>query len=217
MYCVLLNNLSEFQETTQIVSPPARSPWVLKESGSGLVCLHDQKGKSPVFFVSWDQNTKAKLNSALLWAYRELHPKAFICSGKATLIPSTEQRTSYVPKICLRSAGRVDIQGSPVLYEELFFNELIQQNLIHSLKKTSPKDILMEGRLFSSDFKVNYEPEDLEWLNKNLGVDSVDIFSGDVLLMGKRLNLPVGHLKINYTHPKELAQTWSDLNNLLQG
>lgn len=206
MDCVLLNQSSEFQALLEHFKSKF-AELSLQESGSGLIALRPCSN-SEVVFVSWDQPTTPKMHTAMLWAHREFHPKRFISTGLADFCFDTDE-LYLIPKVCLRSAGRVDIEGAPVLYEEILFHSETQDQLTQLVKTETPRK---ESVLFSSDFRSSFEPEDLSWIRQTLGCDALDGTSGEILLMGKRLSIGVGCLKIQKKTPSALAklvETWA--------
>jgi hypothetical protein len=178
-------------------------PYQITTSGTGATIavaprLPDKTPDHPHFFLVEGNTQRAK--HAISWVHKNLHPQIFISSGLTDdWRTSSTEDTSFIPLSCLRSAGRIDMGGGPILYEEINFDPWVQNSLskhASPLKNTSSKT-------FGSDREIVKDSEK-QWLASHLNCQSYDTFSGELLLAGKRLGIRVGCIKFFDSDSKSL-------------
>ena len=152
-----------------------------------------------------------RTRAALQWINRNLPIQAIVSSGIVTPChPESTPQDYLIPSLCLRSAGRLDIGSSPVLYEELPFDPGIQKRLALTVLGNVPESA---QRLFGTPRLVT-NPEVRRWLYDNLACTALDDVTAEIMIVSKRFGLRVGCLKVLETArdpTKLLQEAWKSL------
>jgi len=157
-----------------------------------------------------------QMKNAISWVYKNLHPQALIgmdlCDDWRTASINQGDLPFFVPTLCLRSAGRIDLGGGPILFEEIPFDPWIQIALSKQiLQRTFELDA--KSKIFGSDRLIQKSAEKT-WLSEQLACQSYDTLSSELLLAGKRLSIKIGCLKVYQEKPDALATLIDSLERL---
>ncbi len=119
---------------------------------------------------------------------RNFQASALIGSGYAQ---SHLNQDVLIPTTCLRSAGRLDFGGRPILYEELGFDMNLQKTFSQHFLATHD---LHSGFVFSAYRPLKNE-EEMKWVNDHLNCQVFDDYSAELCLAAKSLKRPVSCVK----------------------
>jgi hypothetical protein len=192
MWLVTLSSESDFEFLARELSTDRGFAYELVTTGSGARLARSTEGSgAPHLGLASDD--PAALRSLLVWAHRELHPEAFVSSGTVFACGrSWDPQRPLVPRVCYRSAGRLDFGGgSPVLYEEIPFDDVVQRRLCEKLFSSEPAE--NTGLFCSTKPVTSNETRDL--LGSKLDCQAVDAHTAEILIAGRHLAVPVGCLK----------------------
>lgn len=153
-----------------------------------------------------------RLKAIAQWVHRNLAVTAVISSGLINpCVPAAGEQPYFIPSLCLKSAGRVDIGGGVVLYEEIPFDREIQQAITQTLRDQRSEDA---DRIFCADRPI-HDAETKRWIFANLTAAGTDDFTAELSLISKRFGTRVGCFKVfeNRKDPiQDLKKGWELLS-----
>lgn len=213
MWVVLLASRGEFEGVRESLERESAERYTRTSTSTSVELLLAPETTSWPHLALLGEDV-SRLKHLAQWVHRNLPVTGLVSSGLVpAFTPDTPQSTGpyFLPSLCLRSAGRIDIGGtSPVLYEEIPFDADIQRSLTQSVLH---RPLEQPGRLFGADRKIT-DPEERKWLFHNLGVAAGDDFTAELLLLGKRFGTRVGCFKVLETAKDAihlLQQAWTEI------
>jgi hypothetical protein len=197
MWAVALHSERSYQELLKTLGSQTEYKLVTTATG-GNVAEAPRGTKYPHLFLVGDNLQQTK--HVLSWLHTNLHPSVIVSSD---LCPDCEAGESgnathgnrgayFVPPTCLRSAGRSDLGGAPVLFEELHFDSELRTKILTSLHESHVDSTHL---LFGST-KNRHRPEECGWLFQHLNCRSWDSHTAELLLASQRLGAKVACLKV---------------------
>lgn len=209
MWFVALKERGEFEGLREHFESNAEPRFRRVTTGTGGELLEAPEGSGwpHLALLSSDPS---RMRAVSQWIHRNYHPRAIVSSGLITPLGDDESGDYFVPVRCLRSAGRIEVGGSPVLYEELSFDPEVQLHLRQTVLGTPPERPL---QLFGADRELP-DPELRRWLRANLHCQATDDFTAELLLIGKRFGTRIGCLRVFQTAKdpiRLLQESWTKL------
>ena len=211
MWVVAVSRRGEFEGIREHLESLSHHRYERITTGTGgeICASPNDSGWPHLALVPEDLN---RLRAITQWLHRNLDLSAIVSSGviEPCMPETTGESSWFIPSMCLRSAGRLDIGSSPVLYEEIAFDRDVQRLITQTLVK---RPLEMENRLFGVDRPVT-DAETKKWIYANLECQAADEISAELLIMGKRLGTRIGCLKVfgNAKDPvKQLQEAWAAL------
>lgn len=201
MWVAALNGRGEFEGVREHLESGSEHRFKRVTTGTGGEILEaTPESRWPHLMLVPDDNQRLK--AIAQWVQRHLPVSAIISSGLMNpCVPQAPERAEFVPHLCLRSAGRVDIGGGVVLYEEIPFDNEIQQFISRKLLGKAHSS----GRIFCADRPLT-DAETKSWILSNLDAQGTDEFTARLLLIGKRFGTRVGCFKV-FENAKDPIQT----------
>ncbi|HVJ65406.1 MAG TPA: hypothetical protein VM901_09135 [Bdellovibrionota bacterium] len=133
------------------------------------------------------------------WAHKTWQVSDFINFDALTsLDPTLTEGRDYmvaVPKRCLRSAGRGDLQQGPLLYEEMAFSESVQMMMAQWMNDDSASLIDPQLNVFSG-FGLDHDAAFEHTISQNVKCFGWDNTTGEVLRSARRLAVRAGALYV---------------------
>ena len=190
MWAVAIHSEEMLKRIAQALRAELALEWITTGTGAQVAVASKESG-GPHFFVTPED--PAQIHHAISWVHKNLQPSAVISSDIAELcdLNDPQKIKSFVPTSCLRSAGRNDFGGGPILFEEIFFNGDLQRQL---LKAASETELSNSNKLFGTTRAIK-KSEERDWIFKNLGCQAYDPFTSQLLISGKRWGVPIGCIK----------------------
>lgn len=153
----------------------------------------------PIFGVLLIDSNPLLIFQAIQWIHKKWQVSDFVNFDSITALnPKVFSGQDYlisIPKRCLRSAGRGDLQTGPLLYEEMAFSESVQIGLATRYHGdiamlTDPQLSIFSGLGLEHD--INFERTIVE----NANCLAWDTVSGEVLQSCRRLAVRAGALYV---------------------
>ena len=206
MWAALLNDENEFQTLIKHLSKTLLLDMQQSTTATGAQVAQSAKNSAVPYFAFAPDNQESSKH-ALLWLQHNLHPNAFISTGLVRSCGSTYlQGPHFVPDQCVRTAGRVDMGGVPILFEEFSFDSITQRKIKSFL--SLPKDD--KKRIFGPAKDITL-PENREWIQKTFHCEGTDPHIGQFVRTVRSLGASSGCFKIfsESSRPLDvLCQSW---------
>ncbi len=136
---------------------------------------------------------------SIQWIHKSWQVSDFLNFDAVTgLLPDGFEGKDYltaVPKRCLRSAGRGDLQTGPLLYEALAFSESIQLSVVEQFASDSAALIDPQLNIFSG-FGLDHDIHFERTISEHVQCFGWDNVSGEVLQSCRRLAVRAGALYV---------------------
>jgi hypothetical protein len=214
MWLVGLRSRGEFESMRELLETKAGVSWsrVQTPSGGELLQVSSQHSEIPIPNLALLPEDISLSRQLLQWAFRNWHPTVMILSG---VILSTGLETDdpnlsegiLISEFCQRSAGRLELtESGPLLYEDIPFDRETQQRLHRGLERETGE----HGAVFGPDRMIR-DAESVQWIKSHLGSKAIDPLAGEVLLLGKKHGIRVGHcvvLESNKDPTQKLKDLW---------
>jgi hypothetical protein len=100
-----------------------------------------------------------------------------------------------IPKRCLRSAGRGDLQTGPLLYEDMGFSDSVQINLAQTFLADTSSLVDPQLNIFSG-FGLDHNAAFEKTISEGVGCFGWDHVSGEVIQSCRRLAVRAGGLYV---------------------
>lgn len=205
MWAIALNNTKTFDLLMQSLKRTVSYEVVTTSTGTKVAKapIVDQAADQRPHFFLIDRDAE-QTKHAISWVYKNLHPQALISSDLTDdwrqAFGEPQDEALFLPSSCLRSAGRIDMGGGPILFEEILFDRWVQIALAKQLLPKN-RELNPQHKIFGSDRPI-VKPAEQHWLSEQVRCQSYDTSSGELLLAGKRLSLKIGCLKV-FSGPAE--------------
>lgn len=163
----------------------------------GFQTLLVSKEAAPAFGVLLVSDQPVVIFQGMQWAHKNWQVSDFVSLDALTGLSSgyfaEHEYRLAIPKHCLRSAGRGDLQSGPLLFEEVAFSDSVQMGLATTYSDLAPLFLDPQLNLFSGtglDHDFNFE----RTISENVQCFAWDSVSAEVLQSSKRLAVRAGAL-----------------------
>ncbi|MBS1983918.1 MAG: hypothetical protein JST16_07075 [Bdellovibrionales bacterium] len=213
MWVVVLRERGEFEGLREHFESLRAERYKRLTTGTGAEVLESPLDSGWPHLALASEDTR-RVRAMAQWINRNLTFRGLVSSGLVTPCgPGDHENSPYfIPYQCLRSAGRMDVGGSPILYEEIPFSDEVQRELAQTLLL---RPLEQRSQLFAID-RVITDAETKLWVRKTLDCEAFDDFTAELLLMGKRFGTRVGCLKV-FENAKDpvlrLQEAWQKLSS----
>jgi hypothetical protein len=209
MWVIAVKERGEFESLREHLEATGKIPFERVTTATGGEIYRSPDGTPGPHLVKVP-DASVKLHALAQWIHRNLRFTAIISSGVlrpcGAAQPASEE--VFIPELACRSAGRLDMGSSPLLYEELSFDRELQSHIVQNVLR---RPLETQGRICSVE-RVPNDREVVRWIGSELGCTGIDTFTAELLLIGKRFSTRVGCLKIWETAKdpvRKLVETWT--------
>lgn len=209
MIVVALKERGEFEGLRERFEASGAKKYSRVSTATGGELLQSPEGASWPHLAHVTEDV-SRLRTIIQWVHRNWPVSTIVSSG--LIQPFTPEAAAaspyFLPKQCYRAAGRIDIGGAPLLYEQIAFDGLLQSELSQAVLR---RPIDGNPALFGADRDLR-DPTVMKWLNAHLDCSGSDTFTAELLGVAKRFGTPVGCLKVfeNARNPIEsLQDAWA--------
>lgn len=193
MWGLILNDYSLFQQITAEISKWLQSEFETKETpfGAHLTLPKDPMQSAPI--IAQCEDHAEVIQNLLISLHRERALRAFVhCDFANSCMTPNQSPERFIPTLCARSVGRLDIGGTgQVLYEEIYLNSKLLRSIDEALGNTTPST--SSRKLFSPERELeNFEH--LQWIHRHTGCEMSQHAFSSLINTSTSLGIPAGGL-----------------------
>jgi len=189
MWAIICNNDNEYLALKEVLLKYSQYAEPIIGTGAKVLQCENKQYPSLVQLTSRKEDTY----KIFQWVEQNIVPKAIINTGIIDYYgPQKIESTLFLPEVCCRQAGRLDIGFSPVLWEDLKFSEKYLK-IFHELFKEQIYQSTF-NKLLSTE--VSFESIHNEWIQENLGVVANDLNTAQLFLAGNKFGTPTLCFKV---------------------
>jgi hypothetical protein len=214
MWLAILDQDSEFEALSKSFLKMERKLYENQETpfGTRLLVLKEDTNKALPSFLLLDKDPSGH-RDAFRWVYKNLPIDTFVSTGvlEQSSLSTPEETSVFLPRLGLRSHGRLDFHSGPILYEEMLFDEATHRLLLNLLSPLG-LPVITERPLFAANKPIKVE-ELYKVIENDLQSPGWDYFSSELMLFARHFSVKCACLKIckPKNNLKDLTQLWMDL------